>query len=208
MKRFLMVACAVAAVVAAPSADDKKAGVLFQAAEAKATVQGDLKAAITLYEDAVKEAGANRALAAKALVRMAESYQKLGDAEAQKIYSRIVRDYGDQAEAVVVARARLIATRPVAAPTMVFRKVWAAPLDFGEGSVSRDGRFIAYPAWETGDLALLDLVTGASRHLTEHDPPGQRYVEYAKTRPFLPTERMSCTAGSAARTATSSASSG
>src|SRR2546422_10235697 len=39
------------------AAEDKKANVLLQAAQAKETVQGDLKGAIELYGHAVKEAG-------------------------------------------------------------------------------------------------------------------------------------------------------
>ena len=49
----------------------------------------------------------NRAVAAQALVRMAECYQKLGDSESRKIYEQIVRDYTDQKDAVTVAKAHL-----------------------------------------------------------------------------------------------------
>ena len=80
---------------------------LLQAAEAKAKVEGDLNAAIKLYKDAEKEAGSSRALVAQALVKMAEAYQKLGDAEAQKIDQRLVADFSDQKDAIVIARARL-----------------------------------------------------------------------------------------------------
>src|SRR5690348_7195450 len=88
------------------TADDKKASVLLQAALTRETIQGDLERAIELYKSAVKEAGTNRALAAQALVRMADCYQKLGDSESRKIYEQIVRDYADQKEAVATARVR------------------------------------------------------------------------------------------------------
>ena len=35
------------------------------------------------------------------------------------------------------------------------------------GSVSSDGRFLTFVDWDTGDLALRDLKTGANRHLTK-----------------------------------------
>ena len=41
-------------------------------------------------------------------MRMAECYQKLGDAESRKIYEQVVKDYADQKEAVTLARARLV----------------------------------------------------------------------------------------------------
>ena len=96
---------AAGAVVTAQSA--RSAEVLFKAAQNTEEVQGDLKGAIDAYKKAVAAAGANRSLAAQALVRMAQCYQKLGDAEAQRVYERVVRDYAEQRDAVAVARSRL-----------------------------------------------------------------------------------------------------
>src|SRR5262245_40486405 len=87
-------------------AEDKKANELLQSGLTRETVQGDLKGAIALYEQAAKEAGTNRSLAAKAQLRLGAAYQKLGDAQARNVYERIVRDYADQPEAAD-ARARL-----------------------------------------------------------------------------------------------------
>jgi hypothetical protein len=35
-------------------------------------------------------------MAAKALIRMAECYQRLGDAQARKVYERVLVEYADQ----------------------------------------------------------------------------------------------------------------
>src|SRR5215469_9924408 len=104
---------AIFAVALTAAANDKKASELIQAAQAKETIQGDLKGAIASYGQAVQEAGANRGLAAMALVRMAECYQKMGDTEARKIFEQVVRDYGDQKDAAAEARARLGATEQI-----------------------------------------------------------------------------------------------
>ena len=85
----------------------RTAEVQMKAAQQKAEVEGDLKGAIEEYKKVVATAGSNRALAAEALVRMADCYQKLGDAEAQAIYERLVRDFGDQKDAVAAARTQL-----------------------------------------------------------------------------------------------------
>src|SRR5262245_21350904 len=92
----------------------RSADVQMKAAQQKAEVQGDLKGAIEDYKTIVAVAGSNRALTAQALVRMAECYQKLGDAESRTIYVRLLREFGDQKDAVAVARAKLGITETTA----------------------------------------------------------------------------------------------
>src|SRR5678810_872615 len=128
MKRPILAAALLMVLLAPLKADEKQARVLMQEAEAKATVDGDLKAAISLYENVVKQAGPDRALAAKALLRMAEAHQKLGSAEAQQIYQRLLRDYADQTEAAGVARSRLAARVMPAATGPTSRQVWTLSL--------------------------------------------------------------------------------
>lgn len=60
---------------------------LFQKALATERADGNLRAAIQLYERIVKEFGADRALAARALVRKADCLLKLGDEEARSSHS-------------------------------------------------------------------------------------------------------------------------
>ena len=94
---------ALGSATAAPQGYDK-AEVAFKAAYEKEAVDGDLKGAITQYEKLAR--GSNRAMAAKALVRIGQCQEKLGSAEARKAYERVVREYGDQEEAVAEARRR------------------------------------------------------------------------------------------------------
>jgi hypothetical protein len=84
---------------------------LFASAQHKATVEGNLRGAVEDYKRIVAGAGKDRSVAARALLLMAEAYQKLGDAEAQKTYQQIVRDFPEQKDAVDLARARLQPTR-------------------------------------------------------------------------------------------------
>src|SRR5712691_10063914 len=91
---------------AIPQKDDQ-AEVLMQAAHQKQLVEGQLEEAIQLYRRIVQEHAGSRAVAAKALLEMGLCYEKLGNTEARKAYERLLRDYGDQNEAVVQARARL-----------------------------------------------------------------------------------------------------
>ncbi len=169
--RFLAVTI-VAWLLAVPFAiaqKDEQAEVLMQAAHQKQLVEGQLEEAIQLYRRIVQEHGGSRAVAAKALLEMGLCYEKLGNTEARKAYERLLRDYGDQNEAVIQARARLaVLSGNVGSRSseMVTRRVWAGPDVDVLGSVSPDGRYLSYADSTTGDLALRDLATGKMRRLT------------------------------------------
>ena len=110
---------ALAALLTLPLADaqqDQRAELLLRAAIHKETVDGDLKGAIDQYKKVVARAGANRAFAARALIRMGQCYEKLGDQQARGTYEKLLRDYADQREIAAEARSRLTAlARPRAA---------------------------------------------------------------------------------------------
>ena len=92
----------------------------LQAAIKKEVVDGDLKGAIEQYKKLAQ--GRDRAVAAKALVRMGQCYEKLGDAEARKAYERVLREYADQAGAVAEARARLAALKSAEPSSITVRR--------------------------------------------------------------------------------------
>ena len=95
----------------------------LKAAQHKEEVEGDLKGAIE--QSRIVRSG-DRALEARALIRMAECYRKLGDKESRTIYEQVVRQYSDQHEAVALARRRLNGA-PYAAPPRGDRAVWTGP---------------------------------------------------------------------------------
>ena len=69
-----------------------------------------LKGAIEQYRQ-IAQTG-DRTVAVRALIRLAECHQKLGDAEARNIYERIVREFADQKDAVALARGAREARSP------------------------------------------------------------------------------------------------
>jgi outer membrane protein assembly factor BamD (BamD/ComL family) len=110
--------------------------VLLQAAIQKETVDGDLRGAIERYKKLAQTG--NRSVAAQALIHMAECYRKLGDDDSRKTYERVVRDYGDQTEAVRLARTRLETSG--SGKSMTTRKVWTPPdpsLDWTPSGLNR-----------------------------------------------------------------------
>lgn len=85
---------------------------LYQRGLVQEHANGDLKQAIALYGQAARAAGSDRALAAKALIRMAASHEKLReDAEAASAYAELVRSYPEQRAEVAIAQDRLRALR-------------------------------------------------------------------------------------------------
>lgn len=48
----------------------------------------------------------------------------------------------------------------------ISRQVWTSSNLTSQGVTSTDGRFLSFTDWETGDLAIRDLVSGTQRHLT------------------------------------------
>jgi Tol biopolymer transport system component len=153
-----------------PSAQDHER--LFKAAMNTEFVDGDLTRAIEQY--AKVAASANRALAAQALVRMAECHDKLGSADAKAIYERIVRDFSDQRDAAATARARLGRGAAASASAKGDRAIWTGLDADGFGTVSPDGRFLTYMDWTgLGNVMVRDLTTGASRPLTANTKMGE-----------------------------------
>jgi Tol biopolymer transport system component len=142
----------------------------FKAAQHKEEVEGDLKGAIEQYKKLAQ--GKDRAIAARALVRIAECYEKLGQTDARKTYEQVVRDFADQAESVNVARSRLAALSvPVKGEaTQMARLIWdidaSSLTDPSESAPSSDERWLGFTDWETGDLGIRDLTTRTNRRLT------------------------------------------
>jgi Tol biopolymer transport system component len=147
MKRLFLIAVLAAAALAigAQSGND-----LFQKALLMERTEGNLQEAIKLYQQIVEKFAADRKLAAQALLRMGQCYEKLGNDEARRAYERLVRDYADQREVVVEARTRLallarVSSEATSAPK--FRRLVIPSLPAtGSGMLSPDGTKIAFVA--------------------------------------------------------------
>ena len=170
MKRLFPILIATALVAAVPGVraqQNASLEKLFASAEHAATMDGDLKGAIEQYKTIVSRAGADRASAARALLRMAECYQKSGDAQARAIYQELVSKYADQAEASAIARARLGAGVPSHGVSATQRAVWTGSYVDPFGQVSPDGRYITFVDWvRSNNLMVHDVTTDTDRALT------------------------------------------
>lgn len=147
-----------------------QADVTLQRAIRAETLEGNLKGAIALYEKAIAEAKSDRANAAKALIRMAECQEKLGQAEARRSYERVVKEYADQKDAVQVARAKL--SGGATARTPHARLVLDEARDL-VGTVTPDGRLMSFISQMTRDVGIRDLATGEVRMATNKSVGGK-----------------------------------
>jgi hypothetical protein len=85
---------------------------VYQRALAQEQATGNLPEAIRLYSQAVKSSGKDRALAARALVRIAGVQEKLGQlTEAADGYAIVLKTYPEQREQAILAQQRLDALR-------------------------------------------------------------------------------------------------
>lgn len=169
MRKVISAAAVLVLLGTAPAAqqqEGRQADVDLQAAIRTETVEGDLARAIQQYKAIATTHRAARGVAAMALVRMADCHRKLGDAQAKQIYQQVVTEYGDQAEAVKLAREALRATPAARSAGPAYRRVWDGSNVDATGGVSADGRWLSFVDWVTGDLAIRDLQAGTERRLT------------------------------------------
>jgi Tol biopolymer transport system component len=158
-----------ALTLAAPRVVAQSANDLFQKALAKERAEGQIEAAIQLYEQVVREFASDRVLAARALVQLGRCYERLGKAEARKAYERVLSEYADQRAPAADARARLARLDAAApAPGPMARRLWSGTGVDLEGAPTADGRYLTFVDWETGDVAVRDLASGTSRRLTRN----------------------------------------
>jgi Tol biopolymer transport system component len=157
-------------VVVSSAYAQQSAGVLLQSGLYKEEVNGDLEAAIKVYERVLQDFPKDRLVAAKAQLHIGLCYEKLGNAQARTAYERVVRDYADQPESSKVARERLSALTGGAGGAtgrteVAMRRIWAAGRDRPFG-FSPDGRYVVFGASDKYDLWLRDLQSGEQRRIT------------------------------------------
>ncbi len=160
---------------------------LFERARILEESNRSLDEAVAIYGQLASQS-LERELAAAALVRMGLLLERLGRmADAQRVFQMVVDRYADQTDLARQARLRLSASaRADDAPAA--RRMWAAPDVDLSGGPSPDGRRLSYVDWQTGDLAVRDLVTGTSRRLTRN-PSDQQQGANPQCSAFSPDGR-------------------
>jgi Tol biopolymer transport system component len=145
---------------------------LYETAIFKKEAEGDLEGAIKIFRRIVAEFPENRKMAAKAQLQIGNCYEKLGLKEASRAYQKVIDDYPEQREEVREAREKLsLLTKAQIViekrdREFKIRQFVGPDVDI-HGAPSLDGRYLSYVDWTTGDMAVLEIATGKTRHLTD-----------------------------------------
>lgn len=142
---------------------------LFQQGMMKEEGEGNLIAAITIYNKIVNNAVADRMLRAKALLQVGICYEKLGDKKDRKTYQKLISEYSDQEAIVALGKEKLEELKkldPVIKNAgIVATEVWSPAHDtYG---VSPNGRYLNYIDWYNISLNLKDIKKGTSRVISK-----------------------------------------
>jgi len=132
----------------------------FREALHKQQVEGDLPAAIKLYQNIAASKTADRAVKARALLQLAACYEKLGQ-QSERVYEQILRDFADQ-PAASQARAKLALRFPAPPSTQTLRKIELGP--GVQNIVATDGQRAVY--WDAAETTLFfGDVAGKSKNI-------------------------------------------
>jgi Tol biopolymer transport system component len=127
--------------------------------------RGDLEKAATLFIEVSRSADPE--IAARGLFHLAYVQELQGrNGEARATYARVVNNFPRQREVAERAQARATAlSAPARSTQPALRTVAVGEDAASDAFVSRDGRYISHPDWNTGDIAIRDLVTGKTERL-------------------------------------------
>ena len=167
----------IATLLAASTFAQQNPRELFERARMLDESNQNLAEAIKLYGQVVSQANEQRALAARAQLRIGMLYERLGrKADAQRAFRTVVNQYSDQTEVAQRARAKLpaantgkskiaaaVVATDKASTVLTVRQLWSGDTF---GTPSPDGRYLTFVDWDTGDLAIRDFVTEKNRRLT------------------------------------------
>jgi Tol biopolymer transport system component len=172
-KLFVFIVFILILAFASSASIQQSAEQLYQSGIYKEEVEGQLEKAIEIYQTIVKQFPGNREIAAKAQLHIGMCYEKLGLKEAQNAFQKVVENYPEQAEAVKTAKEKLSLILKAQAlvekgdKEFKIRKIWEG-LDMDQRTKpSPDGRYLSYTDWETGDLAVREILTGNKKRLTQ-----------------------------------------
>jgi len=152
---------------------------LFEKAKYTMETKGDLSGAIKLFEEIIQKYADQREYAAKSQYYIGLCFEKLGQTQsrrAQEAFQKVVENYPEQAEVVKIANKKLSVLAKVQSVVLKgdagleVRQLLSGPellYDGWLGAASPDGRYVSIVDWETGDLAIRDLLTGKKLRLTD-----------------------------------------
>jgi len=172
----LLVMLAVSVPVMAQQAPE-----LYQRGLVQEHAAGHLEDAIALYTQAAQAAGADRALAARALMRAAGSYEKLVHrSDAANVYAEVLRAYPERSAEVSLAQERLSILRD--APVGISKKDLAGMGDVSSSTAQMLDRYCDRCHNAGNRSGGLDLASLIGRPVGENTGPWEKVVRRLQAR--------------------------
>jgi tetratricopeptide (TPR) repeat protein len=164
MKSILPRIVALTALGLAPALPARAAespSVLLQKGIYAEETEGNVDAAIKIYQQIASEAAATRAIIAQAQYRLAVCYQKKGDKEqAIKLLEELVQQSPPDPTVSEKARETLAALGVSPAVSSSIHRISFPVASDGFLGISADARFVAYQPRGTFDIAICELANG------------------------------------------------
>jgi Tol biopolymer transport system component len=143
--------------------------VLFEKAKFTMETKGDLKGAISLFEQIIKKYPDEREYAAKSQLYIGLCYEKLGLKEAEKAFQKVIDKYPEQMEEVKVAKEKLsvlLKAQAVVEKGDKEFKITKIPIEAYYAFISPDGKKLAFVSDE-GDIWVREISSGKDIRLTQ-----------------------------------------
>ena len=146
---------------------------LFQQALLKENGEGNLKAAVSIYEKIVENTSAERSLRAKAQLHIGICWEKMGKQEAVNAYKIVMEQFNDQSSIVQEARERLDKLDVASKSNQIniqpkYKKLADITGWFNQTDCSPNGKWIITDAFRNNksELWLINLETVQKKRLT------------------------------------------
>ncbi len=188
-RRVIIAVLALTLVVVASGYAQQTAEELYQAGLYQEEVQGNLESAIDLYRQILEDFPDNRAVGARAQLHVGLCYEKLGQRQAQQAYQRVIDDYPEHRDEVLVARQRLARLTVAVADSrdeqgMTFQQIEFDGLEHSPfAKLSADGGRMAYVHYEEDgrrySLRVRSLVSGDESVLVDSVGTASVFVEWS-----------------------------
>ncbi|UCE23293.1 MAG: PD40 domain-containing protein [Candidatus Zixiibacteriota bacterium] len=161
---------AIALVILAVSLSAQTAEQLYQDGLLKESGEGDLQAAISIYEQIVADGSADHAVKAKAQLHIGLCYEKMGKTEAIKAYELVLQNYQNYEDEVYIASLRLSELNKGDNKELSVIKLYEKGPNLENSSLSPDGTKLAGIEFSIGqNVNVYDRLTDETRMITKYE---------------------------------------
>jgi Tol biopolymer transport system component len=168
-------------LIIAVSVSAQTADKLFQEGLMKETAEGNLREAINIYKEVVKDENAAESVKAKAQLHIGLCYEKLGNREAIKAYELVVENYKKFEDEVQIASLRLLELNKAEERDLVIVKLFEEGKSIENATLSPDGTKLAGIDFTPGqNIVMYDRNSKKKILITEFDwtTPGHGWTYY------------------------------